>query len=400
MKSTPLAHKIRPENLQEFIGQEDLFIRYPFLQKGQVKSVILWGPAGSGKTTLAHILAKQAGIDLYSFNAVLAGVQELRKLIASVQEIKKSLGKESIIFIDEIHRFNRAQQDALLPHIEVGDFILIGATTENPRVSINRPLLSRLQTVELKTLSVLSIEKIIQQALQKLSQTLSSDLITFIAEFSSGDARKALGFVEIALENNVTDILTLKPLLQENSRHYDKNLDRHYDVISAFIKSMRGSDPNAALLWLAIMLEGGEDPVFIARRLVIFASEDIGNADPRALEIALNTLQVVERIGMPEARITLSQATTYLASTIKSNASYKAIEEALEYVRSHPTIDTPDYLKNHPPSGTKSYQYPHNFPEHFVKENYTKEKNLPKFYKPTHQGQEKFLKERLEKLWD
>lgn len=397
--TTPLAHEVRPQSLENFYGQEHL-LNQPLLKQAKLSSLILWGPPGCGKTTLAHILAKKYQYELYPFSAVLGGLAELRKTIQEILEQRRMFQKESVLFIDEIHRFNKAQQDALLPHVEKGDFIFIGATTENPRVSVNRALLSRLQTLELKLLSKDHVLSILQQALKQVQKKVSPDILNFLAEFSSGDARRALNFLELALNQGAdVDLEQLKPLIQSNSRLYDKNLDRHYDVISAYIKSMRGSDPHAALLWLAVMLEGGEDPVFIARRLVIFASEDVGNADPRALSLAVSCLHTVQLIGMPEARISLAQATTYLASTLKSNAAYKAIDEALEYVRSHPSLDTPDHLKNYPPQGTKPYLYPHNYPEHFVDQNYTQE-TIPKFYRPTEQGQEKFLKERLEKLWN
>jgi len=392
-KSTPpLAARIRPQKFESFKGQEHIFKKYPFLKQNNFPSLILWGPPGTGKTTLAHLLAKENKRPFYTFNAVLGGVSELRKLISNCEH-----EKDVIIFLDEIHRFNKAQQDALLPYIENGQFTLIGATTEHPKSGLNKALLSRVQIVVLKKHSLKSLEEIIKAALENVNEQVNDEMISLLAQFSSGDARMALNLLEVVLNNKELSDKELLPLIKQNSREYDKNDNRHYDVISAFIKSMRGSDPQATLLWLAVMLDGGEDPVFIARRLVIFASEDIGNADPTALILANNVLQTVQNIGMPEARISLSQAATYLASTVKSNAAYKGINEALEYVRSKPTIEVPNHLKNFPPHGSAPYKYPHNYPGHYVNQNYTLEK-LPTFYRPSDNGREKFLKERLEKL--
>ncbi len=364
--------------------------------------MIIWGPPGCGKTTLAHILSHNENIEFLPFSAVLSGVAELKKLFVIAQEATEVYGRVPVIFIDEIHRFNKAQQDALLPYVESGLFTLIGATTENPRSSINKALLSRMQIIELKTIDFQHTLIILQNAIHKLSLTFQNEEIELMAEFSGGDARKAINNLEMAInlqQNNQYSLDTLKQIILENARSYDRNNDRHYDVISAFIKSMRGSDPDASLLWLAVMLDGGEDPVFIARRLVIFASEDIGNADLHALTVANNALNVVSLIGMPEARITLSQAATYLASTVKSNAAYKAINEALEYVRSHPTIEVPEHLKNFPaPSHTIKYQYPHAFEGSFIEQEYAP-LETPQFYKPKNIGVEKNIRNRLETLW-
>ncbi len=384
----PLAARVRPKEFSSFKGQDHLFKKYPFLSQDQFPSLILWGPPGTGKTTLAHLLAKRSGRPFHTFNAVLGGVNELRKLIKECESQSKA-----IIFLDEIHRFNKAQQDALLPYIENGTFTLIGATTEHPKSGLNKALLSRVQIVTLKKHTLESLEEILRSTEERISE----EMISFIAQFSSGDARMALNLLEVVLENKNLSTEELLPLIKQNSREYDKNDHRHYDVISAFIKSMRGSDPQAALLWLAVMLDGGEDPVFIARRLVIFASEDIGNADPTALILATSVLQTVQNIGMPEARISLAQGTSYLASTFKSNAAYKGINQALEYVRQRPTIEVPDHLKNYPPPGSRPYQYPHDFPGHYIRQEYSKEK-LPEFYKPSEFGREKFLKERLNQL--
>lgn len=394
----PLAHKARPDVFEEFIGHSGIFKSYPYLKEKNFPSIILFGPSGTGKTTLARLLANRSGKEFYTFNAVLGGVADLKKLIERAIEMRERLGREAVILIDEIHRFNKAQQDALLPYIEVGTFTLIGATTENPRVSVNKALLSRMHIVQLKELTPEDIFKILVQTKNKFKMAIDDELLKIIADYAAGDARVALNSLEATLNLSSPTKEMVKELIIENARAFDKGGNRHYDVISAFIKSMRGSDPQAAVLWLAVMIDGGEDPVFIARRLVIFASEDVGNADPTALNLATNALHAVSQIGMPEARIILAQATTYLASTYKSNAAYMAINAALEYVKSNATIDTPDHLKNYPPPGTKKYLYPHSYEGHFVKQNYTRD-TIPKFYEPTSEGKEAGLKQRLEKLW-
>jgi putative ATPase len=395
----PLAHLARPLNFDDFVGHDAVFNKYPFLKSEHFPSIILTGPSGSGKTTLARILATSSKKEFYKFNAVLGGIPELKKLIAEAFEIKERLNHEVVIFIDEIHRFNKAQQDALLPYIEEGQFTLIGATTEQPRTSINKALLSRVQIIHLNALSENDLIKILKRAEAINQLNFDSSILNTIANFSNGDARVALNVLEEAAKFENPTVETIKNLIIENARAYDRGGNRHYDVISAFIKSMRGSDPQAAVLWLAVMLEGGEDPIFIARRLVIFASEDVGNADPQALTLATSALTAIAQIGMPESRIILSQVTTYLASTFKSNASYLAINEALEYVKSKPTIDVPNYLKNYPPSfETKKYLYPHTYPHHFIPQDYTNEGNL-NFYRPTQEGKEEGILKRLISLW-
>lgn len=394
----PLAYLSRPDTFHEFVGHAEIFNNYSYLREKNFPSIILFGPSGTGKTTLARLLALQSGKEFYKFNAVLGGVADLKKLILAAEEMRERLGQQAIIFIDEIHRFNKAQQDALLPYIEEGAFTLIGATTENPRVSVNKALLSRTHIVELKELTPADIFKILVQTTAKFSILIEQALLQIIADFAGGDARVALNSLEAAAKLKSPTKEDIKLLIIENARAFDKGGNRHYDVVSAFIKSMRGSDPQAAIHWLAVMIDGGEDPVFIARRLVIFASEDVGNADPTALTLATSALHSISSIGMPEARIILAQATTYLASTYKSNAAYLAIDQALEYVRSKSTIHVPDHLKNHPPVGSQKYLYPHAFENHFVKQNYTNEP-LPNFYHPSDEGKEEGLKKRLEKLW-
>jgi len=398
----PLAHRLRPEEQIDYVGFQKLVEKYPALNDKIPRSMIIWGPPGSGKTTLANILCCAPEIKLFRISAVLSGIPELKKTIELASYEVEFRGKTPVIFIDEIHRFTKVQQDALLPHVESGRFILIGATTENPRSSVNKALLSRVQIIELTQISHDSIIQIIESATAKTNERFDESYIELMARFSNGDARKAISNLESAINLRLKNELSpdkLKSLIKENSRSYDKNQDRHYDVISAFIKSMRGSDPDAAILWLAVMLDGGEDPVFIARRLAIFASEDVGNADLNALAIANNALDVVSKIGMPEARITLAQATTYLASTVKSNASYSAINDALEYVKSQPTIEVPEHLKNHPsPDHNVKYMYPHSYPDGWVFQKYTNSE-IPQFYKPTNIGSESKIANRLKSLW-
>ena len=414
LNTAPLAHIARPYKFEDFKGQEHIFKRYPFLRERNFPSVVFWGPPGIGKTTLAHILAQNSGKDIYPFSPVMGGVAELKKLIHSAIEVKKTFNRESIIFIDEIHRFNKGQQDALLPYVENGSFTLIGATTENPRRSINNALLSRTQIIELKALSEDSVLEILERVNGQFEIGCAAEIVKFIADHSGGDAGRALNALDILYQKQKESscklsLVEVRGLILENARNYDRNQDRHYDVISAFIKSLRGSDPQAALLWLAVMLDGGEDPVFIARRLVIFASEDIGNADIHAISLATSVLLAVQNIGMPEARINLAQAATYLASTVKSNAVYEGISRALEYVQNHPNIAVPGHLKNRPPAeflpegklANEAYKYPHSYPNNFIRQKYSNEgKQINDFYRPTENGHEKNLKRRLDSLWN
>ena len=416
----PLAERVRPKNLDEFIGQEHLLGKDKALRKlldqKKVFSMILWGPPGSGKTTLAKLIAEIVQADFFQISAVSSGVKELREIIQSAEQNFKR-NKYTILFIDEIHRFNKAQQDALLHSIEIGLIILIGATTENPSFEIIPPLLSRCRVYVLKQHSIDDLKKILRLAISKDEYlcNLSFKFIDedFLAQNSNGDARILLNTFEIAVELVKTKGDKLKinkeiiqEALQRKKIDYDKLGDEHYNLISAFIKSIRGSDPDAAVYYLARMLEEGEDPLFIARRMIILAAEDIGNASPNALVLATNTFQACHFIGMPEAKIILSQCATYLASQPKSNASYLAIEKAIEDVKNLPNYPVPLQLRN-PVTKLmkeldygKGYKYAHDYDEHFIQENYLPDELKDKqYYFPTESGQEKILKERLKNWW-
>lgn len=416
----PLAERVRPKNLDEFVGQEHLLGKDKALRKlldqGKLFSMILWGPPGSGKTTLAKLIAEIIKADFYQISAVSSGVKEIREMIQTAEENFKK-NKYTILFIDEIHRFNKAQQDSLLHSIESGEIILIGATTENPSFEIIPPLLSRCRVYVLKTHSENDLKKILRQAISKdeYLSSLNFDFIDedFLVKNSNGDARILLTTFEISIELAKTrgeklriDKEIIQEALQRKKIDYDKFGEEHYNLISAFIKSIRGSDPDAAVYYLARMLEGGEDPLFIARRMIILAAEDIGNASPNALVLATCAFQACHFIGMPEARIVLSQCATYLASQPKSNASYLAIEKAIEDVRNLPNYPVPLHLRN-PVTNLmreldygKDYKYAHDYDEHFIQENYLPEELKGKqYYFPTESGQEKTLKERLKSWW-
>ncbi|MDO8550020.1 MAG: replication-associated recombination protein A [Ignavibacteria bacterium] len=422
----PLAERIRPKTLEEFQGQQTLLgIGKPLrlmIENDTLSSIILWGPPGSGKTTLAKIIAEYTNADFHQLNAVSSGVKDIRAII-EIGEQNKSFNKRTILFIDEIHRFNKAQQDALLYSVETGLITLIGATTENPSFEVIPALRSRARTYVLEELSKDDLDVIIKSALEKdsfLSQ-LNIELKDkeFLIYLSGGDARILLNILEAAVLHEIDSDLPadkagsiviskeiLEDIVQKKNIIYDKGGEEHYNVISAFIKSVRGSDPDAALYWLARMLEGGEDPLFIARRLVVLASEDIGNASPNGLVLAEAAFEAVNKIGMPEARIILAQCTTYLASSPKSNAAYIGIEKALSEVKNKPLFPVPLHLRNAPTKLMKDigygkeYRYPHDYDNNFIAENYLPEElKGSQFYFPSENGQEKNLKERLKFLW-
>ena len=414
----PLADRLRPQTIDEFVGQEHLVGSnkiLALLTKSQKPfSMIFWGPPGSGKTTLARIIAKSTRANIQEISAVSSGVKELRKII-EVAKSNLDLGTVTILFIDEIHRFSKSQQDALLHAVENGTITLIGATTENPSFEVISPLLSRCRVLVLKPLPDESLKLILDNAfrtdiiLRKNEIKISENVKVQLIQSAGGDARKMLNALEISISliggKGEISAPVLDEALQKRTQLYDKKGDYHYDTISAFIKSVRGSDPDAAIYWLATMLEGGEKPEFIARRLVVLASEDIGNADPRCLSIATAGFQAVHMIGMPEAAITLAQVTTYLASAPKSNASYLALKKAQVLIKNKGTASVPMHLRNAPTKLMKNldygknYEYPHDHPEHFIEVNYFPENMSESFYSPTKLGYEKYISERLSKLW-
>jgi putative ATPase len=417
----PLAERVRPHTLDEIAGQEHLVgFKGPirkYLASGHMPSMIFWGPPGSGKTTLAEICATSLDYRFEQLSAIDSGVKEVRKAL-ELAEKSRSAGRRTILFIDEIHRFNKSQQDTLLHAIEQGLIVLVGATTENPSFEVNGALLSRMQVYILKPLAPEEIEMVIRRAMKedRVLKELSIEItdLDFLLQFSGGDARKALNAVEAGISlfpKDASEVILNRELLERALQYkapiYDKGGENHYDVISAFIKSMRGSDPDAALFWLARMIEGGEDPKFIARRMVIFSSEDIGNADPYAITLAISVFHAVSMIGMPEARINLAHGVTYLASAPKSNASYKGINEAMNESKTMQDLRVPLHLRNAPTKLMKTegygagYQYPHNYPGHFVAQRYFPEGVEPKaYYRPGDEGREKYIKEHLRLLWN
>lgn len=412
----PLAEKMRPRTLDEVVGQEHLVghgkLLRQMIESDTLYSLIFFGPPGAGKTTLAKVIAASTKSEFVSVSAVSQGVKDVRAIIDQARETRKYHGRRTILFVDEIHRWNKAVQDALLPACESGDLVLIGATTENPSFEVNSALLSRSRVLVIKPLLPQDIGRLLERALEDErglgghGLNADDDALTFLAEAASGDARIALNALEIAAQfagNGQITLDTVQESLQKRALRYDRAGEEHYNVISAFIKSVRGSDPDAAVYWLARMIESGEDPLFIARRLVILAAEDISHGDPHGLLIAVAAQQAVHLIGMPEGRIVLAQATTYLASAPKSNASYLAIDAALAEVKKSGPLPVPLHLRNAPTKLMKEmgyhegYRYPHDFPHGVTRQAYLPEELKDRtFYRPSKNGYEKTIAERLE----
>lgn len=422
LAGAPLAERIRPRTLDEFVGQQHLVGKDKplrvMIENDQVSSMIFWGPPGVGKTTLARLIAQHTKADFHQLSAVESGVKDVREVLNRAAKNFKQLGKRTILFIDEIHRFNKAQQDALLHSVEEGVITLIGATTENPSFEVISPLLSRCPVYVLEPLGHDDLNRIIDTALHRdviLSQrSITIEDRDYLMLLSGGDARKLLNALETALRitkpapdgSIVITKAKIEEAFQRKYTLYDKEGDQHYDIISAFIKSLRGSDPDAAVYWLARMLDGGEDPKFIARRMVILASEDIGNADPQALVLATSCFTAVDYVGMPEAQLILAQTATYLAAAPKSNASYLAITSAMEDVRKLPNLPVPLHLRNAPTALMEDlgygagYKYSHDYDGHFTEQQYLPDNLNDKiYYHPTEIGKEKEIRERLNNLW-
>ncbi len=421
LRNTPLAERIRPKNIDEIIGQKHLLLQGKPLRKmieeDRLRSMIFWGPPGCGKTTIARIIANHTKAKFYQLNAVSSGVKDLREIFQKSLVDREESGRSPVLFIDEIHRFNKAQQDALLSSVENGNIVLIGATTENPSFEVISPLLSRCQVYILKPLVDEELEEVLNNALVNDpilgSMNIEARDKEYLISLSGRDARVLLNGLENAVilsdKSNDKIILTKETYFEAFQRtqpKYDKNGEEHFNIISAFIKSIRGSDPDAAVYWLARMVESGEDPKFIARRMIILASEDIGNADPYAITLATNCFTAIDYIGMPEGRIVLAQTATYLATCLKSNASYMALNRAMEDVQKNPTEPVPLHLRNAVTSLMKNigygknYKYSHDFDGNFSEQEYLPEKLKDRiYYHPTQNGREKELKERLNRWW-
>lgn len=423
-KESPLASRLRPTTLDEVVGQQHIIgkdkLLYRAIKADKLSSVIFYGPPGTGKTTLAKVIANTTSAEFTQINATVAGKKDMEEVVNKAKELKGMYQKRTILFIDEIHRFNKGQQDYLLPFVEDGTIILIGATTENPYFEVNGALLSRSSVFELRPLSQEEVETLILRAVQDEKKGMGSyhavieeDALHFLADLAGGDARSALNAVELGIlttprsEDGMIHITleVASECIQKRVVRYDKTGDNHYDTISAFIKSMRGSDPDAAVYYLAKMLYAGEDIKFIARRIMICASEDVGNADPNALTVAVSAAQAVERLGMPEARIVLAQAVTYVASAPKSNAAYLAVDKALSVVRESRTAPVPTYLCDAHYKGAAKlgrgigYKYAHDYPNHYVEQQYLPDayKDM-KFYEPTENGYEQTIREYFKKI--
>lgn len=422
-KESPLASRLRPTTLDEVVGQQHIIgkdkLLYRAIKADKLGSLIFYGPPGTGKTTLAKVIANTTSAEFQQINATIAGKKDMEEVVNKAKDNLGMFGKKTILFVDEIHRFNKGQQDYLLPFVEDGTLILIGATTENPYFEVNGALISRSSVFELKPLSKDDIKVVLRRAVYDNIKGMGSyraeideKALEFLADIAGGDARNALNAIELGIlttersEDGKIHITldVAQECIQKRVVRYDKTGDNHYDTISAFIKSLRGSDPDAAVYYLAKMLYAGEDIKFIARRLMISAAEDVGNADPNALTVAVSASQAVERIGMPEARIILAQAASYIASAPKSNAAYVAIDAALENVRSVKTT-VPVHLQDAHYKGAAKlghgigYKYAHDYPEHYVKQQYLPDEiKDARFYVPTDIGYEKNIKERLERL--
>ena len=423
-KESPLASRLRPTKLEEVVGQQHIIgkdkLLYRAIKADKLQSVIFYGPPGTGKTTLAKVIAKTTSAEFMQINATSAGKKDMEAVIEKAKQLQGMYGKRTILFIDEIHRFNKGQQDYLLPFVEDGTVTLIGATTENPYFEVNGALISRSIIFELKPLDKEDIKTLLHRALEDMEKGMGvyravadEDALEFLADVSNGDARSALNAIELGIlttERSADGLIHItldvaSECIQKRVIKYDKNGDSHYDNISAFIKSMRGSDPDAAVYYLAKMLYAGEDVTFIARRIMICASEDVGNADPNALTVAVSAAQAVERLGMPEARIVLAQAVTYVASAPKSNAAYLAVDKALSVVRESRTAPVPTYLCDAHYKGAAKlgrglgYKYAHDYPNHYVEQQYLPDayKDM-KFYEPTENGYEQTIREYFKKI--
>jgi putative ATPase len=416
----PLAERMRPRTIDEFVGQQHLLgpgrVLRDMIEGGQVESLILWGPPGSGKTTLAHVLAAASGARTAAFSAVLQGVKDLRQIVDEAEDELARSGRSTVLFVDEIHRFNKAQQDAFLPHVEAGTITLIGATTENPSFEVIAPLLSRTRVLVLEPLTAADLSAVVDRALAdperglgRAQLTLTTEARDFLLEHAQGDGRVALNTLELAARlakaprTRTLDLPLLEEAAQQRALRYDKGGEEHYNVISAFIKSLRGGDPDAAVYWMMRMLEAGEDPLFIARRMVIFAAEDVGNAEPQALQVAVAVKDAVHFVGLPEGRIPLAQAATFLATCPKSNASYRAMLAASEDVRQTGALPVPLHLRNAPTPLMKGlgygagYLYPHDYEGAVAEQEYLPEALRDRrYYEPTDRGREREIAERLQ----
>lgn len=422
-KESPLASRMRPTTLEEVVGQQHIIgkdkLLYRAIKADKLSSIIFYGPPGTGKTTLAKVIANTTSANFTQINATVAGKKDMEEVVGKAKDNLGMYGKKTILFVDEIHRFNKGQQDYLLPFVEDGTLILIGATTENPYFEVNSALISRSSVFELKALTKDDIKVLLKRAVYDAEKGMGSyraeieeDALEFLADIAGGDARNALNAIELGIlttergsDGKIHITMDVaQECIQKRAVRYDKTGDNHYDTISAFIKSMRGSDPDAAVYYLAKMLYAGEDIKFIARRIMISASEDVGNADPNALTVAVSAAQAVERLGMPEARIVLAQAVTYIASAPKSNAAYMAVDAALENVRTYKTT-VPTHLQDSHYKGAAKlghgigYKYAHDYPEHYVEQQYLPDEIKDvRFYEPTEVGYEKNIKERLNRL--